>query len=418
MHMLIIDLPDRRMPGNWRTEACVEYLTIDADTHVGEPADLWTSRVGAPPELVPHVRYNATKARNEWWIADNYVTLAPAGTVAGANVVPPMNPKTFEDAHPAAFDIRERIKVMDEQGVWAQVLYPNVGGFGSDHFMKIDDVGLRNECVRAYNDYLVDWIGPHANRFAPVCMVPFWDVDETVREIKRSADRGHKAVLMTGKPDIWWGWPNIASPHWYPVWEVANDCRMSISFHAGGGDPATGWQKFGYTGLPNRTRFTANSVPTFFGNAQTIVDVIFGGVLNRHSELKFVVVESGMGWISFLLECMDYQFREHRVGEVSPDLELMPSEYFRRQMLATFWFEEVGPRYLLDHIGADSLMFETDFPHPTSLWPPSSAREQAERALAGHSASDREQVLFWNAAKLYGIVPPENRSSSQLEVAV
>jgi predicted TIM-barrel fold metal-dependent hydrolase len=384
----------------------VRYLAIDSDTHVGEPADLWTARIPGYDDVVPNVRYNEAKRRHEWWIGNKYVTLAPAGTVAGANVTPPMNPKTFEDAHPAAFQIDERIRIMDEQGIWAEVLYPNVGGFGSDHFMKIEDVGLRNECVRAYNDYLIEWIGPHTSRFAGVCMLPFWDLSETVREIERASKLGHKAILMTGKPDIWWGWPNIGAPHWNPVWEIATECGMSVSFHAGGGDPATGWQKFGYEGLPNRTRFTANSVPTFFGNAQTIVDVIFAGVLARYPNLSFVVVESGMGWISFLLECMDYQFNEHRVREASPELELLPSEYFRRQMFATFWFEEVGPSRLLEHIGADSVMFETDFPHPTSLWPPSRARAQVENALSTQPKDVREKVLWRNAARLYGLTMP------------
>src|SRR5271154_3669840 len=104
------------------------YQAIDVDTHIGEPRDLWTSRLPEQGNNVPHVKFNEARQRHEWWLADSYLTLAPAGTVVGSKVLPPANPANFDDAHPAAFDITERIKLMDETGIWAQVLYPNVAG--------------------------------------------------------------------------------------------------------------------------------------------------------------------------------------------------------------------------------------------------------------------------------------------------
>jgi uncharacterized protein len=387
----------------------MDYLAIDTDCHIGEPADLWTSRIPSHADQVPAVRFNKEKNRHEWWIAGQFATLAPAGTVAGANVVPPHSPQNFDDAHPAAFIRSERLKLMDEERIWAQVLYPNVGGFSSDHFMKIEDVGLRTECIRAYNDFLADWVGDRTDRFVPVCMLPFWDLDETVREIERANKLGHKAILMTAKPDVWWGWPHIADPFWSPVWETTRDLGMSVSFHAGGGDPALGWRKAGFQGMPARTRFTALSVPTFFGNAQSIVDLIFAGIPARYPDLKLVLVESGIGWLPFLLECMDYQFQEHRVQEVSPELEMLPSEYFRQSMMSTFWFEKIAPELLIDFIGEDNVMFETDFPHPTSLWPPESARNQVEHCLAEQPQRVRDKILWQTAANLYGLTMPDQQ---------
>jgi predicted TIM-barrel fold metal-dependent hydrolase len=211
---------------------------------------------------------------------------------------------------------------------------------------------------------------------------------------------------MTGKPDVWWSMPHIADPYWDALWSLATELEMSISFHAGGSDPTNDIAIRGYHGLPPRTRFTANAIPIFFGNAQPIVDLIFGGVVERFPRLKFVIVESGLGWISFLLELMDYQFHEHRVREVSPELVLDPSEYFRRQIYTTFWFERVGVERLIDHVGLNNVMFETDFPHPTSLWPPTSAREQAEQCAAAHPVEIRERILWRNAAELYGLSMP------------
>jgi uncharacterized protein len=391
------------------SKTALSYLAIDVDAHVVEPPDLWTARVGrAHAETVPHVVYNESKSRTEWYIGEDYLTLAPAGAVAGWSQPPPANPRSFEEAHPAGIDVHERLALMDRQGIWAEVLYPNVGGFGSGQFMKIEDVGLRNDCVRAYNDYLVDWTRAAPERFVNVCAVPFWDVNACVAEVERAHTCGHRAILFTGKPDVWWNQPHIADPYWTPLWEVATGLGMSISLHAGGGDPAQGWRNSGYRGLPARTRFTATSIGEFFGSAQTITDLIFGGVLQRHPDLKVVVVESGIGWVPFLLELMDYHYLENRVVEVSPELEMLPSDYFRRQVYSCFWFERVGPARLLDVIGADRVMFETDFPHPTSLWPPEMVREQATSCLSGRTAEEQRMVLVDNAAALYRVALPDS----------
>jgi uncharacterized protein len=380
----------------------MQYSVIDADTHIVEPADLWTNRAGEKfAHQVPHVVYNESKQRSEWYINDEFITLAPAGAVAGYHSPPPASPKDYSEAHPAAISLQDRLALMDSQGIWAAVLYPNVGGFGNASFLKIDDEGLRIECIRAYNDFVADWVSQSGGRFVGVCAVPFWDLDETLKEVQRAADLGHTGILFTGKPSLWWEQPHIADPYWNPLWELAASLDLPVNFHAGGGDPALGWTQWGYKGMPARTRYTANSVPTFFGNAQAVCDVIFGGICQRFEKLQLVLVESGIGWIPFLLECMDYQFMENDVRQSSPELTLLPSEYFRRNFSSMFWFEEAAPMRMLDFLGSENVMFETDFPHPTSLWPPATVAERIGRVFGGALESDRENVLWRNAARLY-----------------
>ena len=89
---------------------------------------------------------------------------------------------------------------MDEAGIWAQVLYPNVGGFGSENFLKIEDDELKLLCVSAYNDFLLEWASADQRRLLPIVATPFWDVDETVREIERCAALGARGILFTGEP--------------------------------------------------------------------------------------------------------------------------------------------------------------------------------------------------------------------------
>jgi predicted TIM-barrel fold metal-dependent hydrolase len=262
------------------------------------------------------------------------------------------------------------------------------------------------ECVRAYNDFLAEWIKPAPERFVAVCAVPFWDMAKSVEEIERCLGMGHKAILFSGKPDVYWGQAALADPVWDPIWNAAVEADVPVAFHVGGADPTSGWKHRGYKGMPDRTRFTANVVTNFFGNAQTIADLIFGGVLQRFPTLKVASVETGIGWIPFLLECMDYQFLEHNVRERSPELELLPSEYFRRQIYSSFWFEYSAPQRLLDVIGIDRVMYETDFPHPTSVWPTSRMHDQLVEALEGIPDDVAERITWRNAAELYRLDPP------------
>ena len=141
----------------------------------------------------------------------------------------------------------------------------------------------------------------------------------------------------------------------------------------------------------------------FIGNGVQVADLLLSGVLPRFPELRFVSVESGVGWIPFVLEAVDYSYlegREDRTGE----WELMPSEYFRRQVYACTWFEKLPFGRMLDDLPLDNICFETDFPHPTCLY--GNVAERIESALGHLPAEQRRRVLWDNAAGLYGVQVP------------
>ena len=137
--------------------------------------------------------------------------------------------------HPAAFDAHARLRHLDELGFWAQVLYPNVAGFGAQRFLRLGDPELMLLCVRAYNDFLADWCSADSRRLLGVSATPFWDPPAAAEEIRRAADLGHRGVLMTGEPQAL-GFPNIGDRSWDPIWNAADDCGLAIHFHLGSGD--------------------------------------------------------------------------------------------------------------------------------------------------------------------------------------
>src|SRR5262245_28031544 len=136
---------------------------IDTDTHITEPPDVWTERVSTKKwgDAVPHVRKH--EGRDVWFIRDEPAGAPGFVTMAGFDGSLPDGPRGYDDIPASAYDAKHRLAHMDAEGIYAQVLYPNVGGFGSGGFLKLKQPELMLECVRAYNDFLVEWCSADAN---------------------------------------------------------------------------------------------------------------------------------------------------------------------------------------------------------------------------------------------------------------
>ena len=136
-----------------------------------------------------------------WRIGDGSAPVTVGHTaVAGWPEPFPAAPKTFADVPQAAYDAKARLAYMDEVGIWAMALYPNVGGFGAQEFLKLGDADLMLRCVQIYNDWQSEWAEADSRRLLPIASVPFWDVDATVKEVRRCAEMGHRGILFSGAP--------------------------------------------------------------------------------------------------------------------------------------------------------------------------------------------------------------------------
>ena len=380
------------------------YTIIDVDTHVTETPDLWTSR--APErmrDLVP--RIEKSDNGRMFWIVGGKSMLANPGLTATAGVGSfKKPPRTFEEMHPGAYDAKARLRYMDSMGIWAMVMYPNVGGFGAQQFLKLGDPELMLTCVQIYNDWQTDWASADARRLLPITSIPFWDVDAAVKEIRRCAGMGHKGILFTGEPQ-YWGQPLLGDSHWNPLWEVACELDLPISFHIGSGNMEEGLLQNKISSYGRMAAFTDLAVEIFLRNGIQLSDLLMSGVLARYPKIKFVSVESGIGWIPFLLEAMDYQFQGNDVAEEHPEFDRLPSEYFARNVYACYWFEQIAPRRLIDKIGVNNVLFETDFPHPTSLFG-DEVHSRIKNGLSDCEEPVRRKILWENGQKLYKVESP------------
>ena len=380
---------------------------IDVDAHITEPPDLWTRRAPARfADRVPRV-VDVDGVPN--WSFDG----ALLGRVNLSSVIGPTGEKTLgtaffrferDEIHPASSDMRARLDVLDEQGIWAQVLYPNVAGFGAQRFAEVADPELRRLCVTLYNDAMVEIQEESKGRLLPMALMPWWDVDASTQEVHRTAADGLHGVNICSDPQLR-GAPELWQPEWEPFWEACAEHRQPVNFHIGASETSMDWYGTSpWPGLDGERKLAIGSAMIYLSNARVLANLIFSGVLERFPTVKFVSVESGIGWMPFFLESLDYQLRENSPSAVDA-LSMLPSEYFKRQVYGCFWFENHVVKPTIEALGASQFMFQTDYPHPTCLYP--DPLKSVDRALAGLDDAVKRRLLQDNAAELYRVpLPP------------
>ncbi len=377
---------------------------IDADTHYTEPYDLWTSR--APKGYEDRVlRVEKHNGVDTWVVDGREIGFARGGGVVArdSSKIPffESSDKGLDWVHEGAFDPAARLALMDDCGIHAQVLFPNVVGLGGTTLNNvIPDESLRMLCLEIYNDAMAEMQDSSHARFIPMTLMPAWSIDRCIQETKRAAALGLRGINMTSDPQDA-GSPDLANRAWDPLWEVCTELQMPVHFHIGSSNTAMDF--FGKYFWPSQHDYIKPAIGggmLFLNSARVVMNTIFSGVFDRFPDLQMVAVESGIGWIPFILETMDYELLENAPQQYS-EMSKKPSEYFASNWHATFWFEENQGhlQYLMDLVGDDRILFETDFPHPTCLYPtPVEAVAEKMNALRPDT---RRKVMGENAAKLY-----------------
>jgi uncharacterized protein len=392
-----------------------EHLkVIDSDAFFTEPHDLWTRRAPAHlRERVPQVKMVDGRAS---WVIDGNKPLGRGsnpGSAIGKDGTKAVGrgyqSLEREDVLRASYDLEARLALMDEAGIRAQIIYPNLLGFGGQHMFGFGgqrsaevDPQLKLACVQIYNDAMAELQQRSSQRLFPMALVPWWDVRLAAEEAARAAGLGLRGINMHSDPHWYRGkvektLSDLAHPDWDPLWEVCCERNLPVNFHIGASEQgSTDWYANQWPTLSQDKRTGAGGAMLFFNNGRAVANLIFSGLLDRHPKLQFVSVESGIGWIPFLLESIDYHYRE---VVMDSKLRRRPSEYFRTNFHACFWFERSSLVNAIRVVGADNVMFETNFPHPTCLYP----LDRHTYSFPGLTEEERHKVLSGNAARLYRI---------------
>lgn len=363
---------------------------ISVDDHVIEHPRVWLDRMPAKYQDVAP-RIERLPDGNDTWIFNG----TPSGNFALNAVAGKhprefgLDPRSYDDMRPGCYDIEQRLKDMDVEGVWAQLCFPNMGGFAGSTFYASPDKELAAECIRAYNDFILDeWCAYAPDRQIPLVMVPFWDVQASVKEVERTAAKGARSVSFLEAPHRV-GLPSYHTDHWDPLLRICADADLPISVHFGSGGAPSGV-------APDADMFVTIAL---FGinSMMACVDLLISPVFSKFPNLKFVLSEGGIGWLPYILERADYSWGRHKYW-CDIDQERKPSELFKDHIYGAFISDQNGID-LRHAIGVEQLLFESDYPHSDCNWP--HTRKVLGEQLSNVPDDEARLIVEGNARRIF-----------------
>lgn len=374
--------------------AATRPLVVDADGHVCEPQDLWERNL--PPsmrERGPRVRYSEPDGCEQVLVED--VVSIPRGLPglcnAGTGNLNFGDTSRYADGHRGGFEPRERLAVMDAEGIDVAVLYTGLG----QCLGGIRDRELAVACHQVWNDWMADWVSVAPDRLVGTAVLPAQDPKAAAAEVARIAGMGLKAGVIRPNPVL--GKP-LWDPAFDPMYEALAAHGIPLGLHgAGMWDLEGACKRMVDLMAPG----TQHALILFFDQYLTLSNLVYAGVLERHPGLKVAVLESGGGWIAHWMDRLD-EFLSAYAWATAP-LSLKPSEYFRRQCVISFDPGERSMGAMLELAGLENVIWASDFPHSDAKYPGvvDELREHTERL----SPVEKEALYGGNALRLYGVEP-------------
>jgi len=372
-----------------------DLILVSVDDHVVEPPDLFDGHIPARyADLAPKV-VTKDDGTDAWVFEGQEATNVGLNAVAGR---PPdeygVEPTRFGEMRPGCFDIDERVRDMDANGVLASMNFPSFPQFCGQYFARAQDKDLGLAVLRAYNDWHVDeWCGTHPGRMIPLALPPIWDPQLMADEVRRMARKGCHAVTFSENPEKL-GHPSLHSGHWDPFWQACNDEGTVVCLHIGSSSSVV----ITSIDAPVDTMITLQPINI----VQAAADVIWSPVLRKFPDLTIALSEGGIGWIPYFLERIDHVYKHHRAWTHQDFGDKLPSELFRERIVTCFIDDAFGVRSR-DLLDIDMVTWECDYPHSDSTWPRSP--ETLAAYLDGVPDDEVAKITHENALRLFSFAP-------------
>ncbi|MDT3440857.1 amidohydrolase family protein [Pseudofrankia sp. BMG5.37] len=368
-----------------------DLILVSVDDHVVEPPDMFDGHIPAKyADQAPKVitRDDGTDA---WVFEGQEATNVGLNAVAGR---PPdeygAEPTKFSEIRPGCFDIHERVRDMNANGVAASMNFPSYPQFCGQYFARAQDKDLALAVLRAYNDWHIDeWCGTYPGRMIPLALPPIWDPALMADEVRRVAAKGCHAVTFSENPEKL-GYPSLHNEHWDPFWQACSEQNTVVCLHIGSSSQVV------ITSLdaPVDTMITLQPMSI----VQAAADLVWSPMLRKFPDLTLALSEGGIGWIPYFLERVDRVYKQHRAWTHQDFGDKLPSELFLERIVTCFIDDEFGIESR-SKLNLDMITWECDYPHSDSTWP--LGPESINHYLDGLPDQDIAKITHENALRLF-----------------
>ncbi len=372
-----------------------DLVLVSVDDHVVEPPDMFEGRVPAKWKgREPRVLHK-DDGTDVWAYEGNEIPNVGLNAVVGR---PPeeygIEPTSFEEMRPGCYDIDERVRDMNVNGVLGSMCFPSFVQFCGQLFARTEDKDLAITMLRAYNDWHVEsWCGAYPGRFIPLAVPPIWDPALMAEEVRRMAAKGSHAVTFSENPSKL-GWPSFHSDHWDPFWAACAEEGTVVCLHIGSSSTLA----ITAPDAPFDVLIALQPVNII----QCAADLLFSPVLRKFPALRIALSEGGIGWIPYFLERVDYVYAHHKAWTGQDFGDKLPSQVFKERIITCFIDDAFGVESR-HHLNLDNVTWECDYPHSDSTWP--QAPEIAMKYLHGVPDAEVDRITHANAMRLFQYDP-------------
>jgi predicted TIM-barrel fold metal-dependent hydrolase len=340
-----------------------EMVLVSLDDHIIEPPNMYDQHLTAEQKRFAPTFHTDEQGIDYWLYDGRRVGNIGLNAVVGRPKTEfGMEPLSLNQMREGCWDVHKRVEDMNVNGVLGSLAFPTITQFDGYVFHGFKDKSQALTILQAYNDWHVDeWCAAAPGRFIPNCLVPTWDMDATVAEVKRLAKKGVHSVMSSDNP-VNRGLPSIHNDYWDPFWKVCADNEVIISMHHGTGNAAQNPS----LQSPIDAWITCMSMSISLG----LADYLHLKALQKYRNLKIALIESGIGWIPYVLERADFILKQHGQWTHSDFGGRSASELFRDQFLCTFVHRDGGfNQQAIELLGARTICYEMDYPHSDCQWP-------------------------------------------------
>jgi predicted TIM-barrel fold metal-dependent hydrolase len=337
-----------------------DMIICSVDDHIIEPPDMWEKVLPASmkdkaPKIV------SINGADSWVYEGRTMPNVALNAVVGRTQEEyGFEPIGYSQIRKGTWDVHERVKDLNADGVLAELMFPTMALFAGTAFLQSKDKTTAYALVQAYNDWSMDvWADAEPGRFIKQAILPLWDIDLCVAEAKRAAKKGCHSITF---PDIpaKAGLPTIHSGYWDPLFKVMVENKMIVSAHIGSANAAP----FASDESPIDAWIT--TMPMSIHVAAS--DWLWSDVFLKFPELKISLAEGGIGWVPYMLERAEFVYRHHKAWTHSNMKGMTPSELFHRNFMVCFIEDKFGLQST-SYLNMDHVMWECDYPHSDCVWP-------------------------------------------------